>query len=482
MKKRIKIAIVGTGASAFGVTQILKKNLSNYNITFFDITEKINFNEQNFIKSKKNTFKKLKNNKKNKFNFPPPKNLYGYTPSKSSFIYDSEYLGGNTNFWGGAFIPFHQKEFRNWKINYNDIHKYYKLISDEILVTGSNNIKKENSLYQYSNTNSFELNKIYKKLHHSLNQDDDNFCIKSILAIKEKYKNSHEHNCSYPGSCIDNCINHNIFSTYEFFDNFINQNENIILINEKVLNFEKNGVLNTTNKQYKFDKVFICSGLLNTARLILNSFNEINKISFLDSQLVQFPLLDLNFGSKKLNYSIPLLMSVNLNDNNEFNYFQIYQTYQYLLDYYFDEKYFKISDFLFNFFQLHRIVWFRGYSSSEEANTIELNLNKLQEFEITLKKQGSRKLLKQACKSISKNAIKSNFYNFFPKLIYSKTSAHYGCLIPYETGIFNLKTNGEILESIYLCDSSVFNTLPSMSPTFTIMANASRTAFEALNA
>jgi hypothetical protein len=481
MNKKIEIAIVGTGASAFGVTQILKENLSNYKVTIFDITDKINFNNNNFIKNKKDTFKKLKKDNKNKFNFPPPKNLYGYTPSKSSFLFDSEYLGGNTNFWGGAFTPFPEKEFRNWEINFNEIHKYYKFISKEIPITGSDNIIKDNFLNNYSNTNSVELNKNFKKLYDNFNLNKNNISIKPILAIKNKYEKPLDHSCQYPGSCLSSCLNHNIFSTFEFFNNFINENENVTLINERVINFEKNGILNTKQKKYKFDKVFICSGVINTAKIIIRSFNKINKINFLDSQLVQFPLLDLNLDAKRLNYNIPQLMNIKLNINKDYNYFQIYQTYQYLLDYYFNEKYFKLSNFLFNFFQLHRIIWFRGYSSSEEANTIEINLNKSKDFEIILKNQGSRKILKQACKNISKIASKSSFYKFLPKLIFSKTSAHYGCSIPYKNGIFDLKTNGEILESVYLCDSSVFNTLPSISPTFTIMANASRTTFEALN-
>ena len=81
-----------------------------------------------------------------------------------------------------------------------------------------------------------------------------------------------------------------------------------------------------------------------------------------------------------------------------------------------------------------------------------------------------------------RNLLSKNHFKSIPTLnILSKTSAHYGSTTPYKSGLFNLSTNSEIVKNTYICDSSVFNTMPSTSPTFTIMANAARIADLSLN-
>ena len=61
-----------------------------------------------------------------------------------------------------------------------------------------------------------------------------------------------------------------------------------------------------------------------------------------------------------------------------------------------------------------------------------------------------------------------------------KSSAHYGATIPYGGNTVKVPPNGEVMRNLYLCDSACFPDLPAVSPTFTIMANAHRTAVEAI--
>ena len=60
------------------------------------------------------------------------------------------------------------------------------------------------------------------------------------------------------------------------------------------------------------------------------------------------------------------------------------------------------------------------------------------------------------------------------------TSSHYAGTLPYGDGPLPVSSTGRIAPGVYLADASAFPTLPAISPTYTIMANACRTACESL--
>ena len=60
------------------------------------------------------------------------------------------------------------------------------------------------------------------------------------------------------------------------------------------------------------------------------------------------------------------------------------------------------------------------------------------------------------------------------------TSSHYGGTLPYGGPLVDVQSSGRIAPGVYLADASTFPSLPAISPTFTIMANACRTAYEGL--
>ena len=64
--------------------------------------------------------------------------------------------------------------------------------------------------------------------------------------------------------------------------------------------------------------------------------------------------------------------------------------------------------------------------------------------------------------------------------IWAGTSAHLAGTLPYGRGVFDVRRDGEVLPGVHVCDSSCFPEAVAVSPTFTVMANASRTVTEAL--
>jgi len=66
------------------------------------------------------------------------------------------------------------------------------------------------------------------------------------------------------------------------------------------------------------------------------------------------------------------------------------------------------------------------------------------------------------------------------KPVVSHTSAHLAGTFPYGGDLTPVARDGQVMHGVHIADSSCFPTSPVISPTLTIMANARRTAIEAL--
>lgn len=486
-----KIAIIGSGASAFGViSQLNEKNFKGKIeiIDNHDISE-IFYSQNSQVPEYKKKSKKdvLEIHKKNGFKFPPPKCYYGLLPKKINInnskikLNDSCNFGGLTSFWGGSLLPFNETELKNWKIKRFHLDEYYKKVSKYIPISGEyNNL---NIYYGDCYENNDPINPI---INHSLieknllsNNDELKYFVgRPKLALK--YSNSF-HNCNYPGICEKNCNNHNIFKTNNFFENFIKSNENVSYINDKVLsiNTRNNSIRGKRNLYSNFHKIYICAGAINTSKIILNSFQEIKSLKFFDNTIIQTPFLDLNKNNEtRSNFDLTQMQIVSQKNNSEGTMYQVYYSSPYLIDFYLPYKLKKIFKNLIDNYS-KKIIWLRGYSKSTNNNNYIIS-KKNNKFFIDIEKRTNKKLMDLELKSLKKILKKNKFYSLNKLNFFSQTSSHYGCSIPYGDKNFNLNTNGEIAKNIFITDSSVFNSLPSTSPTFTIIANAARTVNESL--
>ena len=64
------------------------------------------------------------------------------------------------------------------------------------------------------------------------------------------------------------------------------------------------------------------------------------------------------------------------------------------------------------------------------------------------------------------------------KPIRHKTSSHYAATFPYGGPLLDTPPTGQVAPGLFVCDSTVFPDSQPISPTFTIIANARRTAFD----
>lgn len=490
--KQSKIAIIGSGAAAFGIISKLLDIKFNGKIQIIDnhdISKEFFFYKNNLPTYKlKDKNEVIKIHKKKGFNFPPLKCHFGLTPNKldvrnsKSKLNDSSNFGGLTTFWGGSFLPFTELEFRNWKINRGDLDEYYKLISKNLFISGDFNELNKYYGNCFENNPSFNpiINSKIVEQALSVDKNESLYYYAGTPKLALKFS-EHIKDCHYPGVCNDFCNNHNIFKAHIFIGNAIKINPNISYVNDKVIRIalNKNIIIGEKNSYSDFDKIYICAGAINTSKIILNTFEDIKSLGFQDNTIIQTPMYDLNKNTnEKNNFDFTQMHIISKKNSLEGMMFQLYFSSPYLFEYYIP-SYLKntFNKFATNLYK--KILWIRGYSRSDNNNNYIIKREK-KDFSILLKTKSDRKILKEEINKIKEKLRKKNILSFKNINLFSSTSSHYGCSIPYGDVNFNLKRNGEVSKNIFISDSSVFNTLPSTSPTFTIMANAARTLDESL--
>ena len=200
-------------------------------------------------------------------------------------------------------------------------------------------------------------------------------------------------------------------------------------------------------------------------------------MSITDNGLIQFPLF--NFNSKSEDNGYNNFIATNLiidfiNTNTLVKHqWQVNQCFQYIFDYHIPSYLPSIKRKVAKLCQ-DRILIMRGFTDNLENNIYNINKHKSGQFDLNEINIPIKTNLYESASQL-RNLLSKNYFKSIPSLnILSKTSAHYGSTTPYKSGLFNLSTNSEIVKNTYICDSSAFNTMPSTSPTLTIMANAAR--------
>ncbi len=209
------------------------------------------------------------------------------------------------------------------------------------------------------------------------------------------------------------------------------------------------------NTKLNYEKLYICAGPINTAKIILNSFKEFKKIKIYETRHF-FCLVKKKINLKNIEYF------KFENDGLKF-YSQLYN-FRNILRIFLNIKKFNIFKNLFIG---------QCYLSTQDSSYIEIKKNSKSEFLITGKENKSLKeKMNKIFRFYNKKNLDLKFY--FPLFNSVGASNHLGASFPMskKKGKFKTKLNGELYnyKDIYLSDSSVLNEI-DMQPitTFSLM-------------
>ena len=476
-----KIAILGAGASGLGTyLGLVKKGFKNIdiynsnfknNIKLRNIEIDKNTNVNNKIKNYYSILKSLKN-----YGILNRKSYRGtyldeIIISKKSVIYDSNIEYGLTNFWGGVLQTFDDDYIKRNHIlkNLENIDDIYNELSSIIPITsnGSSN----SFLNLISNRKKIDTYDLNNQLNLFLNDKNGvNNSISSIALDTKKINFETECLC-----IIGACPIHSIFSTENYF-----YSNKIKVLNDEIIgiDLDKSEII-FLNDRKKYDKIFVNLGPFNSQKILLKSINKdsAEKILVKDSSSFMFPIFfsgRINSNKSKNFFNLTNNIVNFKNDDNKTVTLQIYPPTRHILRTFLPTFAFSISSHLTDIL-LNRVLWAKCYlpEGTEKEKFFSTKEEGILENSNRKKIQQNQKYIFNKLSSILKKS------DFFPIniSINGKTSSHYSGCNNVLLDILN-KDTSEISKNIILSDSTSWNSVPSQSPTFTIMANAMNISYK----
>jgi choline dehydrogenase-like flavoprotein len=427
--------------------------------------------------------------------------------NKGGFNY-SLAVGGLSNVWGSAMLPYRQKDIEDWPICLDDLEDHYRAVMDFVPCTRYED-ELETILPSYSvQQNTIKLSEQGNSFLHDLSRSNSIlrrtgiYHGKSRLAIRASDGNGQSH-CQYCNLCLSGCPYGLIYSSAHTLRNLLADKKVEYLKNHFVEKLETAGDNVTvtgrnletgTTFTIHAQRVFLGAGVLPTAKIVLNSLGLFETpVALLDSQYFIYPVLRLRkpvaVESERMHTTSQVIMEV---DDARISpyliHLQIYGYSSFLhaeLNRTFLKWFLKIPWLRRQF--LGRLMIAQGFMHSEESGDVELTLKKSQTRGSFLSAKARRSghtlatTLKVGLKLL-RNTLNTRTLPLLPGLQFPKPGSGY-----HSGGTFPMRENpgkretdtlGRLpsLQRVHLVDSSVFPSIPATSITMSVMANAHRIA------
>ncbi len=376
-------------------------------------------------------------------------------------VSNSFMLGGLSNVWGGATEVFNKNVLKKMGI-------FHDLKNSQQEMTNLLKVRKE----------SLTENSLIKDIYTKIAKE----CI-SIKPVRSKLAINSE--CVKCGSCMYGCVYGAIFNSKHEYDRLAaSYNRMDGYFAEKIITGQNFNVvklvhINSLRKyEVRAKKIVIACGPINTARLILRSFDQVESIRIADSQSFYIPML-----SKKL----ANIFRKQKKDSTELSKFylkskvgsdlvhgQIYTFGPFLRNHV--RKILGIR-FLPKIFFANALLY-QGFLSSEKSSSGKMIRSGTQKIIFKVDQRYDKDFLRLVISNIKMNFKKAGVITFslFKKIVPIYGAYHFGAIQVARNGK-NFRpdpSNGTIegLPGIHLVDASVFHYLPSGPLTQVTMANS----------
>ena len=492
----MNIAVIGSGATAFGVLLKLKENLNKSDIKITILSKNLNSMNKIFLDNASHNKTKI-NSRLNKGLHSKIRHNFGSffnevsVKNSNNLIYDVSLSGGLSDFWSGfAALPMSQN-LNKWGVKKSEIDPCYKNIAEKLNLSGEKlNSYDEGNLLNtkpsaYVNSPVIKAHTLVSKLISQFDKSiiDERFLIHKNYVFLDTKENSHT-KCINCQSCFSGCPKDSFFRPSKIISKWIDD-KYFDYLDQEVEQIKLKGdqyeILTKSENSLVFDKVFLCAGALNSAKIIIKSFGyPKNDIFLYDIPIRHLPIISLIPQIKIDQNTFGLSSgsgSIILNKNN----------YYHLLFGQMPKEYFQnkvknkyLTNFLKNIFDTF-CLYTTIYGSTDDYLSYKLTENLEPSLIDKDKLSYINNNLNFAISKLKKILFKKGFLVLEKFSVNGMSSAH------YSSNLFNSykvtsNDKGEFKKNLHICDSSTFGYASSSQPhTFFIMANSYRLAGNALD-
>ena len=437
-----KIGIIGTGHSSFAVAdQLIKKGIKP---TIVDIGTNYGGNV------KVNEINKIPRNSWGRECF----SSFNAIANNPTELLESFGFGGLSRVWGGAISKPLNEDVKDWNLDVSTLNDYFKDLDSILTQIGSND--EFSKKYNLKNLDS-EI-KYNKKRLKTLG-------VSRILVNSENRKTA--------------------FNTQSFFQSKIKSEKIDYLQNKKVIKIEEynSGIkCFTSTDELKFDRIFLATGVLSTAKIMLNSIVGLDEINIKENKLIVSVWKKKGKCDNLENFNNGRFASYFFKESKIYN--QIYFLNEEILKEIFYP--YLSNSFLIKIFKkiFKNYIVFFSYLPDYQSNSITLVKNH-DNFYIIENKVKDNDLFDNEVELIKKNFNNLELIKVFKNKNFGY-GYHIGSSLPMtrKNNLLNrTDEQGRPLgfNKLNIVDSSILPNLPTIPHVYTVMANAKRIVMQSFH-
>lgn len=374
----------------------------------------------------------------------------------------------------------------------DDLRPFYRSIADRVGIAGAADTLNEYFGDTFDNRPPLRplpvMQLIAEKLHRNGCAGGFRFLAGLNRAAIETRDDNPKH-CVYCGECMIGCFAGATFTAKTTIDAQVADGAIRTTVRDRVVTVDPDrGTVRTarSGEAGPFDRIYLCAGCVGTTEILMRSLNIREGPILIDNAVHTFPIVcvkdpDLSAGSRRyLALSNLIVMGLAEQGNARAAQILIYPNMDHLWRPLTPAALWPLCGALAARFR-NRLVWGRAYLDGELSQKYALSLRADDSLRFDLLEEPYVKSEMRTLLAALKTALHGTGLTLPTfKTIRQSTSSHYGCTLPYGGRLLPMGPEGRVGRTVYVCDSTCFPSLPAVSPTFTIMANAMRTAAASL--
>jgi len=494
---RLKIAVIGSGASAVGVLSGIEASAVSAEVTvyssdrYFGFLPLERYPAGDISRFCADVYADIRDGA---VDYPPRKTFYGdtvpcYSVDGEERFFKIDMFGGQTNIWGGSVLPLREEDFESWPVARADLEPHYEAIAELIGIAGQRDRISDFLKLDYSNAPPVKQLTGFSSLGDYVNgraETDDYSFYAGNCPFTVDTRIGSRTRCINCGECMAGCPRDSVYSSRHYLRKYIEQKvirfvgKNVTKID---VNNDRPAVWTGDGERVLFDTVFLCAGCVSTTEIIMRSLSIHSGPVLQDNAIYQFPILNMSGHAdrQKNEYfgltNLVILMQPKRGDL-PFLQVQLYPSVDYLWRTLVPKWVWYAVRYPLQWFR-DRVLWVRVYMDAADSCRYHV---RLEDDHLVFKEEGipDRKHLAVFIDNL-RQVLKGSMYFPLPyHPILAHTSAHLSSTFPYGGDLLDVGRDGGIMPHVHIADSTCFPESPVISPTLTIMANARRTAVEAL--
>lgn len=496
--------IIGSGPSGISLAFALLS--SGFKVTMLDYGNNLSIEKQRYVDeisklSRDKWNEDLLSNIKNPIvNNIPLKLLYGDNFSFANALefnkikcnncdlLPSLAVGGLSNVWGSAVMPYNQKDILKWPVTIKDLEPHYKVLH-EFMNISANYDDLTNNYPIYGKVTTPKTSRQASIFLNKLSQKSNILHSRGI--VFGTARNAYNSNlCVECGLCMSGCPFYLIYNS-KFNLKELQKNPNFKYINKiLVIRFEEHEsqvkvfCKNSSGNEIVFigDKLFLATGVLPTAKIVSLSLDYRKPIYLADSPYFLFPVITLDSARRFKEQSNTLSQIFMEIEDKNISMNSIHLQLYFYNDMLQELLKLKLGIFHkilkpFTSYLLNRMLIVQGFLHSNDGNKIQMQLDSNDQLMVS----GYNHLINDKVKLIRKK-FKGLGFTINHEIALSGRGFHSGGSFPMtkltENKIDNIVTDldGRInkCKNVHIVDASILPTIPGQTITYTVMANAHR--------